>query len=406
VGLSAGGTIPFGVVLLSRIDERYNPMPVERSAHILINGLSIGSGGGYTVGRELFRYLAIERPAWRVTMAAIGGNTLHEGFRSENVPGNGQVHWAPATATGQVGRTRYETGELTAWARANGVTAVLQLNGMIVPGMPAPTLSHCQDPWPYRNEAWSGWKAPIVAYLKRRRNARAFREAAVVGFTSHYLKDLMIGRLGITPRRAEVFYNGLPQEMIDRAGRPLPDWVSRPMEVVSVSNVNEYKRQELVIRALPALLKRPGVEGLIYRIAGHVEGDYRRHLEGVAKALGVGERVTFEGRVSDERVRELLTRARAFVLMSVCESFGIPAIEAMSFGAPVVTADCCAMPEVCGRAAILSPVDDVNALVENLARVLTSADQAEALRRAGAEQARRFSWADTARQMAAAIEHM
>jgi len=51
-----------------------------------------------------------------------------------------------------------------------------------------------------------------------------------------------------------------------------------------------------------------------------------------------------------------------------------------------------AMPEVCGKAAILSPVDDLEKLVENLARVLTSPTEAQTLREAGANQARRFSW--------------
>ena len=339
-------------------------------------------------------------------MGLIAQHSLHETFKTENLPPNCDFLWAPPAVIGQVARSRYEKTGLTGWAKANGVSAVLQLNGMIVPNMPAPTLSHCQDPWPYRPEAWSGWKAPLVAFVKRRRNLLAFRNAAIVGFTSHYLKDLMTSRLGMTPKRAEVFYNGLPQEMLDRASRPLPDWSSRPMEILSISNVGVYKRQELVIRALPMLVRKPGLENLLYRIAGHCEPDYAAHLRGVIANLGMEKHVLLEGRVSDARVQALFTQARAFVLMSVCESFGIPAIEAMSYGAPVVTADCCAMPEICGNAAILSPVDDLEALVNNLARILTSSEQAETLRRQGATQARRFSWDETARQMALSFEQL
>jgi glycosyltransferase involved in cell wall biosynthesis len=379
---------------------------LDAAAHILVNGLSIGSGGGYTVGRELFRHIALARPGWRVTMALIVGHSLHETFRGERLPANCELLWAPPGTVGQRARARYEAGELTAWAKANGVSGVLQLNGMIVPGMPAPTLSHCQDPWPFRPEAWTGLRARVVAFLKRRRYARAFREAAVVGFTSRYLQKVMTDWLKIMPRRAEVFYNGLPPEMLERAAGPLPDWSSRPMEVVSVSNVNEYKRQELVVRALPLLVGRPGLEELRYRIVGHCDERYAGHLRGVAAELGVGRHVALEGRLSDAEVNAAFARARAFVLMSVCESFGIPAIEAMSFGTPVVTANCCAMPEVCGAAAVLSPVDDVKALADNLERVLTSADKAEELRRAGVEQARRFQWEATARQMAEALETM
>ena len=385
----------------------YNPSPMPAKPHILINGLSIGSGGGYTVARELFRHLAMLRPDWSITLALTSGHTLHEQLKAEpGLPSNTAFLWADPSSQGRVARSRYERNSLTQWARERGVSAVLQLNGMIVPGIPAPTLSHCQDPWPYRPEAWSGLKSRFIAFLKRRENARAFRGAAALGFTSHYLQDLMTARLGITPRHSEVFYNGLPDGWIDRAAGPLPDWGSRPMEIVSVSNVGPYKRQDLVIRALPALLARPGMGDLVYRIAGHIEDAERHRLTALIKSLNVGRHVVIEGRVSDERVQQLLTTSRAFVLMSVCESFGIPAIEAMTFGAPVVTSDCCAMPEVCGNAAILSPVDQIAPLVDNLHRVLTDAETAQSLRVQGALRARQFRWPETAAQMARCFEQI
>ena len=379
--------------------------------HVLINGLSIGSGGGYTVGRELLRNIALVRPDWRVTMAVIEGFALHEKLRAEPLPGNVGLVWAPPAvrgqgARGQWARGRYESGGMTDFAREQSVTAAVQLNGMIVRSLPCPTLAHCQDPWPYRPEAWTGWRAPVLAYFKRRRNAEAFRHAAVVGFTSEYLKQLLVTRLGITPKQTEVFYNGLPQALIDRSRRPSDDWSTRPLEIVSVSNVNPYKRQEMVIRALPALHKTPGLAHLHYRVIGHMTADYQRHLAAVVEELNLKAHVSLEGSVSDARVAEAYARARAFVLMSVCESFGIPAIEAMSYGTPVITADCCAMPEVCGHAAVLSPTDDAQALVRNLVDLLTHPTQAQTLRHAGYEQARQFQWADTAEKMARSIQDM
>jgi glycosyltransferase involved in cell wall biosynthesis len=261
---------------------------------------------------------------------------------------------------------------------------------------------------PYRPEAWGRpLYDPVLAFLRRRAHRRAFAHAACVGFTSNYIRELMTQRLGITPRHARVFDNGLPEEWIERARRPLPDYAGRPMEIISVSSISPYKRQELVVRAMPELVKRPGMGELVYRIVGHHYSDaYIEGLKKMAADLGVGKQVVFEGRLPDQRMQELLQRARAFVLMSVCESFGIPAIEAMSLGTPVVTSDCCAMPEVCGKGAILSPVDDVRALAENIYRVLSDSETAEQLRRAGAENCLRFSWAKTAEQMASEFERI
>jgi glycosyltransferase involved in cell wall biosynthesis len=71
-----------------------------------------------------------------------------------------------------------------------------------------------------------------------------------------------------------------------------------------------------------------------------------------------------------------------------------------------VTSDCCAMPEVCGDAAILTPVDDVEALARNLEIALTDANRVEQMRVKGAQRVQKFRWGDSAEAMARALERM
>lgn len=364
----------------------------------------MGGGGGLTVGVELSTRIARLRPGWVVTIALVTGNPLHEEVRSLALPDNCRLFWAPPATARVSARLAYERRGLARWARENKVSAIVQLNGMIIPGVGIPTLAHCQDPWPYRPEAWGGRGDAVKAFLKRRANRAAFKKAAFVSWTSGYLRDLMCERLGITPPRGEVIYNGIPGSWIAKAAAGLPRYEGRPMRIVTISNVNRYKQQEMVIRAMPALRAAPGLEQVEYRIAGDCPPDYAAHLRGVADSLGVGDAVHIEGRVSRERVVELFSTARCFVLMSKCESFGIPAIEAMAFGAPVVAADCCAIPEVCGEAACLVGMDDNSGLVEALRRVLLEPKYAEGLRAAGVANLRRYSWDRSAEQMAKAIE--
>src|SRR5690242_5105692 len=133
------------------------------SGNILINALSMGTGGGFTVGREILRHLAIVRPDWTVTAALIGGHPLHEQMKQSPLPPNCALLWAPPTTAGRTERSRWERNDLAKWADDQHITAVVQLNGMLIPSMKPPTLCHMQDPWPYRPQAWTGWRDRIVA---------------------------------------------------------------------------------------------------------------------------------------------------------------------------------------------------------------------------------------------------
>jgi glycosyltransferase involved in cell wall biosynthesis len=370
--------------------------------HILLNAMANTGAGAFTVARQLARHLAEHRPDWRFTLLLVDKHPLHDQVQSAGLPSNCLIERAPTEAQHWRPRLKIERLVIRRLMAEQGINATVQLNGMLPAGAPnLPALCHNQDPWPYRPESWDAMRERMMAFLRRRAHARAFCRAAIVGFTSNYLRELMVEWLGFGPKRTAVFYNGLPDSWLARAAAELPSWRDRPMELLSVSSVGLYKRQELVIRALPQLIRMPGCADLTYRIVGHLNSaDYRRTLTKMAQDLGVADRVFIEGRLPDDRVEQLYCQARCFVLMSICESFGLPAIEAMSFGTPVVTSNCCAMPEVCGSGAILSPVDDLPALVKNLHRVLTDEPFAEDLRHAGARNCQRFKWTHTAATMA------
>ena len=379
-------------------------MASNGNMNVLIHGFSIGSGGGYTVAREVLRNIALVRPNWTITISLTSGYKLHEEMRTEGLPDNCDFFWGPENLRGNLARRKYERSEYVSWAATKNFDANIQLNGMLIPGLNIPTLAHYQDPMPYRSIAWQGQKDRLIAFFKRRENKVALHQAAACGFTSNYLKDLICGHHKHTPKRCEVFYNGIPHEWIERADAGLPEWSSRPLDIATISNVAPYKQQEMVIRAMPHLIKHPGLEELKYRIIGQCDDAYRQHLEQVSKELGVSNNIVLEGRVSDERVQEVFSSSRAYVLMSLCESFGIPAIEAMSFGTPVVTSNCCAMPEVCGQAAELSDVDNVEELAGRIQRILTDDAHAEQMRTAGVQQMKRFDWMATGKQMAERLE--
>jgi glycosyltransferase involved in cell wall biosynthesis len=115
------------------------------------------------------------------------------------------------------------------------------------------------------------------------------------------------------------------------------------------------------------------------------EGDQRKALEQLAQRLGVGDRVHFPGRVSDEELRAILTRATVFAMPSTAELQSIATMEAMASGLPVVAADAMALPHLVkdGENGYLFPPRDVPALADRLERVLRMPnDEYEVMQRA------------------------
>jgi len=188
------------------------------------------------------------------------------------------------------------------------------------------------------------------------------------------------------------------------------------MEILTVSDVTLHKRQHLVADAVRELRQERGLENLTYRVIGRIreEGYAARVRDGPGASLHVSTNagsdaegpIRLMGRQSQDELAAAFKSARCFAFMSICESFGIPPLEAMSFGAPVVSSDCCAMPEVLGDAALFVPLDDAAALKDALRRVLTNNTLAAELRRKGFERFRKFRWSDTVSTMAARFDEL
>jgi glycosyltransferase involved in cell wall biosynthesis len=145
----------------------------------------------------------------------------------------------------------------------------------------------------------------------------------------------------------------------------------------------------LAIEALPLTAAELGLV-LVGPDKG-AESDARR---AVAR-LGLNGRVEFAGHVDKEELAELYRGAECLVFPSRYEGFGLPALEAMASGTPVVATTAGALPEVTGDAAILVQPGDPVALAGGIERALADCER---LVRAGLERARRYSWSETARK--------
>ena len=127
---------------------------------------------------------------------------------------------------------------------------------------------------------------------------------------------------------------------------------------------------------------------------------------GLVNELGISEHVQFLGFVSRSDLVALYGGALALVYPSLYEGFGLPVLEAMACGAPVLTSNASSLPEVAGDAALCASPTDVDALTEALNRVWSSAELRSELRRKGFARAKQFTWAKTAEMTLAVYERL
>ncbi len=173
--------------------------------------------------------------------------------------------------------------------------------------------------------------------------------------------------------------------------------VERPY-LLCVGTAEPGKRAVDAVRAVARMLDPGPAPQLV--LAGN-EGPLSRALRREASRLGVAERVRFLGYVGNAELSALYTGAVALVFPSLYEGFGLPPLEAMACGAPVIASKAPAMTEVLGQAAVYVPLRDPEAIAREASRLLASpAERATWIER-GREHAMRFGWARAAEETAA-----
>ena len=139
-------------------------------------------------------------------------------------------------------------------------------------------------------------------------------------------------------------------------------------------------------------------------LAGDVcrRGDIRAAIE----RLGIGAQTRLVGMVSDEQLIDYYQQATVFVFPSLYEGFGLPVLEAMGCGCPVICSTLSSLPEIAGEAALLIDPHDSSHLAATLARVLESPALQVDLRSRGLARAGQFSWDRTAAETVAVYQRV
>jgi glycosyltransferase involved in cell wall biosynthesis len=162
-----------------------------------------------------------------------------------------------------------------------------------------------------------------------------------------------------------------------------------------VGTIEPRKNLLTLVRAFADVLKATSLRPQLV-IAGQ-EGWLTDELFAYVKEVDFGDRLRWTGYVSDEDLCALYSLCRAFIYPSIYEGFGLPPLEAMACGAPVISSSIPSITEVLGTAARLVVPTDVHALSESIIELWENANERQRLSKAGQTRAAEFSWARTAR---------
>ncbi len=159
-----------------------------------------------------------------------------------------------------------------------------------------------------------------------------------------------------------------------------------------------------LIRLVEAFARLQSVADRLRLVLAGKKGWLYEGLFARVEALGLRDRVLFPGYVADDDKAALLSGATALVYPSLYEGFGLPVLEAMACGTPVLTSNVSSLPEVAGDAALLVDPLDTEAIAQGMARLIADAGLRRSLVEKGYTQIRKFSWTNAARQVLQVLE--
>lgn len=159
--------------------------------------------------------------------------------------------------------------------------------------------------------------------------------------------------------------------------------------VLAVSSLNPNKNFQTIARAISLMTDSK----LEYAIAGSANS--KVFNTGVHPPKGI----KYLGYVKDEELAALYKNALCFIFPSFYEGFGLPPIEAMSLGCPVIVSNRASMPEVCQEAALYCNPDDPGSIAEQVERLIRNKDLVDDIRQKGYERSGQFSWKKTATRL-------
>lgn len=240
---------------------------------------------------------------------------------------------------------------------------------------------------PAKNRVVFGFKQRVYRWVIK----RAAKKSAAIITPSKFVKDQLAEFAHINLDKIYVTYEAA--DKITAKAEPMKN-LGKDNFIMYVGRPQAHKNLEKLIEAFQII--KQDYPKLKLVLSGQKDILYDRLEKRVKKQAIPG--VVFTGFTSEGQLRWLYENTAAYVFPSLSEGFGLPALEAMAHGAPVVSSNATCLPEVYGNAALYFDPKDTSDMAAKISQVLGSAEQAAKLTKAGYEQVKKYSWRKMAQQ--------
>lgn len=245
----------------------------------------------------------------------------------------------------------------------------------------------------------------MVGGLHKRLYARALfnavrRQASAIITISRFTRDELIRLTGTATQAIHPIHLGVEESWFHIPDSPSPH--PKPY-ILFVGNVKPHKNLGALIDAFARVCDRiPHDLVLVGKNDGFITGDKRVALQ----AKNLNGRVKFTGFVDDKALKTYFAHANSMVFPSLYEGFGLPPLEAMAAGCPVLVSAIGPMPELFGDAALYCDPRRPDDIAAKLLDLLTDSNLSDALRTRGLERARTYTWDKCVAQTAVVVEQL
>lgn len=226
---------------------------------------------------------------------------------------------------------------------------------------------------------------------------RAIKDATHIITSCIFSKNQMIDYLDIDPLNITVIYLGVDHTVFKPVNKPNPfafDYI------LYVGSEQPRKNLKTLLKAFKTLKLNPDFKNLkLVKVGGPETENFRRQTLEEINNQDLKDDVIFTGYVEDENLPIYYSNARCFVSPSICEGFGLPIVEAMACGCPVITSNTSAFPEIVGDAGLMRDPLDADGFASDIGTVLTDERLRDAFIRKGIDRAKHFSWDTTVTEM-------